>query len=120
VKPLIALYAAWPAGVALIWWVSRVRKRFVLLSAVGWLGSLVIATTGQPPGKALAAGLAAGTGASLILWCFVLRGVTFTFASDKTYWVDDARLPRGEVLAAAFVGAIGLAAAAALIVHASP
>jgi hypothetical protein len=29
-------------------------------------------------------------------------------------------LPRGEVLAAAFVGAIGLAAAAALILHASP
>jgi hypothetical protein len=117
---LIALYAAWPAGLVLIRWVSRIRKRFLLLSAAGWLGSLVIATTGQPPGNALPAGLAAGAGASLILWWFVLRGVTFTFASDKTYWVDEARLPRGELLAAAFVGAIGLAAAAAVILHASP
>ncbi|MDX6294549.1 MAG: hypothetical protein QOH50_3624 [Kribbellaceae bacterium] len=119
-KPLIALHAAWPAGVVLIHRVSRIRKRFMLLSAAGWFGSLAIATTGQPPGKALPAGLAAGTAASLVLWCFVIRGVTFTFASDKTYWVDEARLPRGELLAAAFVGAVGLAAAAALVLHASP
>jgi hypothetical protein len=66
VKPLIALYAAWPAGVALI------------------------------------------------------RGVMFTCASDKTYWVDEARLPRGELLAAALVGSIGLAAAVVLILPASP
>jgi hypothetical protein len=115
VKPLIALHAAWPAGVVLIHRVSRIRKRFMLLSAAGWFGSLAIATTGQPPGKALPAGLAAGTAASLVLWCFVIRGVTF-----KTYWVDEARLPRGELLAAAFVGAVGLAAAAALVLHASP
>jgi hypothetical protein len=44
----------------------------------------------------------------------------FTCASDKTYWVDEARLPRGELLAAALVGAIGLAAAVVLILPASP
>jgi hypothetical protein len=92
--------------------IARVRRRFVLVTASGRLGATWIATTGRPADTALVIGLVGGVAASLLIWLAALRGVTFTWMQDKTYWREDAPLPLGEKVAAvlvALVGALGLA-----------
>jgi hypothetical protein len=108
---LIGLDLAWPVAIGVVRAVTTVRARFMILSAIGWFGALAIATTAQPVGRALVAGLVAGTAASVAVWLATRRAVTFTWTQHRTYWHDDSSLPRGEVVSAALVTVIGVAAA---------
>jgi hypothetical protein len=105
---LIGLYIAWPLIVGVTCATSRVRRRFVVLSAAGWIGATVIATTARPADRALVIGLVLGVGASLSLWLATRRGVTFTWMQDKTYWPDNDPLPSGEKVAAVLVALMGI------------
>src|SRR6266545_5596490 len=82
---LTGLYVAWPMIVGVTTAIARVRRRFVLLAAAGWLGATWIATTGRPADRAPIIGLVLGVAASLSLWLATRRGVTFTWMQDKTY-----------------------------------
>jgi len=105
---LIGLYVVWPLSIGVTTLIARVRGRFMLLTAAGWLGATWIATTGRPADRALVVGLVGGVAASLLLWLVTLRGVTFTWMQDKTYWPDDGPLPSGEKVAAALVALVGV------------
>jgi hypothetical protein len=112
---LIGLYVAWPLIIGVVSATARIRRRFVLLSAAGWLGAIAVATTARPAERALVVGLVLGVVTSMGLWLATLRGVTFTWMQDKTYWPDSNPVPAGEKVAAALVavvGAVGLAVGA--------
>ena len=87
---------------------ARVRRRFVLVSAAGWLGAAVIATTARPADRALVVGLVCGVAVSLCGWLATSRGVTFTWEQDKTYWPDSEPIPTGEKVAAALITLLSL------------
>lgn len=105
---LIGLYVAWPLVIGVVRVTARVRRRFVLLSAGGWLGAAVIATTAQPTDRGLVVGLVCGVTVSLCGWLATSRGVTFTWEQDKTYWPDNGPIPTGEKVAAALMTLLGL------------
>jgi peptidoglycan/LPS O-acetylase OafA/YrhL len=107
---LISLYVAWPLVVVVARATARVRLRFILVSAAGWLGALVIATTAQPVDTAIAAGLPTAIAVSLCFWLFTSSGFTFTWEQDKTYGEDNSPIPIGEKIAGALVALIGLLA----------
>jgi hypothetical protein len=94
---------------------TRLRIRFLLVTAAAWLVALVIATTAHPTDRALPAGLIAGTLGSLGLWFATAQGITFTWAQDTTYWPDDTKTPKGEWLAATYLTLIATTATIALI-----
>lgn len=112
---LISLYVAWPLVVGVVRATTRIRRRFIAASAIGWLGATVIATTGQPADRALAIGLVVGVAASLGGWLATSSGVNFEWDQSKTYWPDDAPTPTGEKLAAALVALLGLVAVAVFV-----
>jgi hypothetical protein len=105
---LIGLYVAWPLMVSVLRVTARVRRRFVLVSAAGWFGAAVIATTARPAERALAVGLVCGIAVSLFGWLSTSRGVTLTWEQDKTYWPDNEPIPTGEKVAAVLMTMLGL------------
>jgi hypothetical protein len=105
---LIGLYVAWPVIVGVVCASARIRRRFLLLSAAGWLGAVAVATNAQPPARALVVGLVFGVASSLGLWLATARGVTFTWMQNKTYWSESNPVPAGEKVAAALVAAMGV------------
>jgi heme A synthase len=103
---LIGLYVAWPVVIAVVR--ARVRRRFVGVSALGWLGAVVIATTAEPTGKGLVVGLPIGVGLFLLAWIVTFDGITFEWDSSKTYGADPRPAPTGEKMAALLLTLLGL------------
>jgi hypothetical protein len=103
---LIGLYVAWPVVIAVVR--ARVRRRFVAVSAMGWLGALVIATTAEPAGKGLVVGLPVGAVLFLLAWMVTFDGITFEWDHSKTYGEDPRPAPTAEKVAALLVTLLGL------------
>ncbi|WP_432941300.1 hypothetical protein ACQPXM_33335 [Kribbella sp. CA-253562] len=103
---LIGLYVAWPVVIAVVR--ARVRRRFVAVAAMSWLGAVVIATTAEPAGSGLVVGLPVGVGVFLLAWMVTFDGVSFEWDSAKTYWEDPRPAPAAEKVAALLVTLLGL------------
>ncbi|WP_143465634.1 hypothetical protein [Kribbella sp. ALI-6-A] len=87
---------------------ARVRRRFVAVSVLGWLGGVVIATTAEPVGTGLVVGLPVGVGLFLSAWLITFQGITFEWDYSKTYGEDPRPAPTAEKVAALLVTLLGL------------
>ncbi|TDO59930.1 hypothetical protein EV651_108278 [Kribbella sp. VKM Ac-2571] len=112
---LLAAYVAWPAGVLVLRLVMRVRTRCLVVTGLGCLVALVLATTATPTTVAVPLGLFLGGVVAAGGCLATARGVTFTFDQNTTYWEYDGKIPVGDRLVeilgalAAILGIVALA-----------
>ncbi|MGW5190482.1 hypothetical protein ACWEOO_14575 [Kribbella sp. NPDC004138] len=112
---LIAAYVGWPAGVVVLRLVMRVRTRCLVVTGLGVLAGLAIATTAMPARAAVPLGLLVGPVIAVGGCLATARGVTFTFDQDATYRKYAGTIPLGDRLVEALSALVAVVGAVALL-----
>ncbi|MDX2974674.1 hypothetical protein [Kribbella solani] len=105
----VVVLAAWPLILVAAKLVARLRWRFVLVFAVGWLTALVIATTGEPHSRAAMIGPVFGAVGAVFVWLVTRRGVRLTWMPGEVFLRDDNPTPKVEYVVAAVIAIAALA-----------
>jgi hypothetical protein len=115
--PLIGLNVLWIVALIVAGVRRAVRTRFLLVSVLGWVVSMVIATEGRPAELGLPVGLLVGSWGAVGIALATRSGVTFEVMPNKVYWPDDKRPPMTENRLLLLMLACGCFAIVALVIR---